>query len=174
MATRVATVLLGLGLLLAPACGRKGPLVLPPGRAPMPAEGLMAARVEGTVVLRWTNPVKEVSGRPLRSIGAVEVWVFDRGLPVASVPLAADTVEKTARLARKIAGPELAAGGGEAPGLMTFVYALLPAAAGPSKIAFTVRVLDRRGRASEFCPPVIVDLAGKDAGIDPPPPSGVS
>ena len=174
MATRVATVLLGIALLAAPACGRKGPLVLPPGRAPLPVEGLTAAPGEGTVVLRWMNPVKDVSGRPLPSIGAVEIWVFDRGLPAAAAPLAAETVEKKARLARKITGPELTAGGGEAPGLMTFVYALPPAPAAPSKLAFAVRVLDRRGRASEFSAPVVVDLGGKEAGVDPSPPAGVS
>jgi len=174
MTTRFATALLGLGLLAAPACGRKGPLVLPPGRAPMPVEGLTAALGEGTVVLHWMNPVKDVSGRPLGSIGAVEIWVFDRGLPDAAAPPAAETVEKAARLARKIAGPELAASGGGTPGLTTFAYALPPSQAAPPKLAFVVRVLDRRGRASEFSAPVVVDLARKEAGIDPPPPAGVS
>ena len=90
--------LFGLSLVVAPACGRKGPLVLPPGRAPMPVLGLSASAGDGQVVLSWTNPSKEISGRPLGPIGAVEVWVFDRGIPEGGASLTADRIEKTARL----------------------------------------------------------------------------
>ncbi len=169
----VATFLLGLSLVTAQACGRKGPLVLPQGRAPLPVEGLTAAAGDGQVVLRWTNPSKEISGHPLGPIGAIEVWVFDRGLPEGGGPLSADTIEKTARLARKIPAREIAASAGVLPGAMTFTYALPAGLAGPAKMAFAVRVLDRRGRASEFAGPVTVGIL-KAPGVDPAAAAGVS
>lgn len=169
----VAAFLLGLSLVAAPACGRKGPLVLPPGRAPLPVEGLTAAAGDGQVVLRWTNPSKQISGHPLGPLGAIEVWVFDRGLPEGPGPLSADRIEKTARLARKIPAREIAASAGGAPGGMTFTYALPPGPAGPAKLAFAVRALDRRGRASEFAGPVTVDIL-KKSGVDRAAAVGVS
>lgn len=176
MTRSAATLLIGLWLAGAPACGRKGPLVAPAGRAPMPVEGLAAAAGDGTIVLRWTNPVKEISGRPLGALGAVEIWVFDKGLPDGEGRLTSEAIEKTARLVRKIPGREIGASAGtegEAPGVMMFSYAL-PAAAAPEKLAFVVRVFDGHGRASEFSAPVAVDLAKKDAGVDRPAAEGVS
>ncbi len=177
MTKPVAALLIGLGLLSAAACGRKGPLALPPGRAPMPVERLTAAAAEGSVVLRWANPTKEISGRPLASLGAVEIWVFDRGLPSGAGPLTPDAIERTARIVRKIPAKDfgtLAGREGEAPGVMTFSYALPKAAPAPGKLAFTVRVFDRKGRASEFSAPVAVDIARRDAGVDPRVSKGVS
>ena len=178
MAKPVATLLFGLALLAAaPACGRKGPLVLPQGRGPNPVEALTAVPAEGAVDLRWTNPVKTVSGRPLGPLAAVEVWIFDRGLPEAGRPLTADRIEKTARLFRRIAAKEFVAfvgAEGETPGVMTFSFPLLPPPETPAKLAFTVRVFDGKGRASEFAPPVAVDLARKDAGVDRRAAEGVS
>jgi predicted small lipoprotein YifL len=172
-----AALLIGLALAAAPACGRKGPLVLPPGRAPMPVEALSAVAGDGAVVLRWTNPVKEISGRPLGPLGAVEIWVFDKGLPARDRPLTADVIEKTARLARKIPRKEfgtLAGREGEASGVMIVRYDIGTAAAAPPQLAFAVRVLDGKGRASEFSAPVAVELTRKDAGVDPPAAEGVS
>ena len=167
MTKPVAALLIGLGLVTAPACGRKGPLVVPRGRAPMPVEALTAAAAGGTIVLRWMNPTKEISGRPLGPLGAVEVWVFDKGLPAGNGPLTSDTIEKAARLVRKIPGTEFGASG-----VMTFSYALPTTAAAPEKLAFAVRVFDAKGRASDFSAPVAV--ARKDAGVDPPAVEGVS
>ncbi len=171
MTKSVATLLIGLGLATVPACGRKGPLTVPPGRAPLPVEALTAAAADGAIVLRWTNPTKEISGRPLGPLGAVEVWVFDRGLPSGKRPLTSDAIEKTARLVRKIPRREfgtLAGTEGKAPGVMTFTYALPAPAPFPEKPAFAVRVLDSKGRASEFSAAVAVDVVRKDAGVDPP------
>ena len=163
----VATLLIGLGLVTAPGCGRKGPLVVPRGGAPMPVEALTAAAAGGMIVLRWTNPTKAISGRPLGPLGAVEIWVFDKGLPAGSGPLTSEAIEKTARLVRKIPGKEIGASG-----VMTFSYALPATAAAPEKLAFAVRVFDAKGRASDFSAPVAV--ARKDAGVDPPAAEGVS
>jgi predicted small lipoprotein YifL len=172
----LATLLIGLLLAAAPACGRKGPLELPPGGAPMPVEALAAVPGDGTVLLQWTNPAKSVSGRPLGPLEAVEIWIFDRGLTPGGQSLTADAVEKTARLVRRIQRQELGTferTPGDASGGMAFTYALGPQAA-PAKLAFMVRVIDRRGRASEFSAPVAVDLVRKEASIDRPAVEGVS
>jgi predicted small lipoprotein YifL len=177
MIRSVATILMGLWLVAAPACGRKGPLVVPRGRAPMPVEGLTAVAEDGRIVLRWTNPVKEISGRPLGPLGAVEIWVFDKGLPAGEGRLTSDAIEKTARLVRKIPGKEIGTSAGtegEAAGVMTFSYEPPTAAAAPEKLAFAVRVFDGKGRASDFSAPVAVDVTRKDAGVDPPAAEGVS
>jgi hypothetical protein len=137
----------------------------------MPVEGLSAVAGDGAVVLRWTNPIKEISGRPLGPLGAVEIWAFDKDLPARDRPLAADVIEKTARLVRKIPRREfgtLAGREGEASGVMTFRYEIGAAAAASQKLAFAVRVFDGKGRASEFSAPVAVELTRKDAAVDPP------
>ncbi|HDT14468.1 MAG TPA: hypothetical protein ENO03_08960, partial [Candidatus Aminicenantes bacterium] len=77
MTKPLAKILIALTLVSGPACGRKSPLELPPGRAPLAPEGLSASAVDGSVVLEWLNPARTVSGKPLGPLKAVEVWVFD-------------------------------------------------------------------------------------------------
>ncbi len=176
MDKRIAMLFAGLCLAAGPACGRKGPLVLPPGRAPLPVAGLSAAAGRGAVVLRWIDPVKTVSGRPLGPLAAVEIWVFDRGLPAAGAPLTAGSVEKAARLAGRIPAAEFAVHrvpAGEGSGVMTFTYDLPPGTAVPAKLAFTVRVVDRKGRFSEFAAPAVVETPGRTPGVDRPAAPGV-
>lgn len=176
MDKRISAVLLALCLAAAPACGRKGPLVLPQGGAPLPVEGLTAVAGEGGIVLRWTNPVKAVSGKPLGPLEAVEVWIFDKGLPAGGGPITSETIEKSARLVRKI--PRTAFGahggpGGEAARAMTFTYAPAPGTVVPARLAFAVRVVDRKGRASDFADPVAVETALRAPGVDRPAIPGV-
>jgi len=173
MAKPLATLTIGLCIVLAPGCGRKGPLELPPGRAPMPVEALTAVPGDGTVRLQWTNPVKAISGKAVEPLEAVEVWVFDKELPAGGRPLTSGDVEKSARLVHRISRQEFAAYAGmagEASGVMTFAYPVALRPPAPSKLAFTVRVFDRKGRASEFAAPAAVNLARKD----PPAAGGAS
>lgn len=166
----LTTLLIGLALVTVPACGRKGPLELPPGGAPMPVEALAAVPGDGTVLLRWTNPTKSVSGRPLGPLDAIEIWVFDQGFTPGVKALASGDIEKTARLVRRIPRQELGTyerTPGDASGGMVFTYTVGPQAV-PAKLAFTVRVIDRRGRPSEFSAPVAVDLVRKEVSIDRP------
>jgi predicted small lipoprotein YifL len=165
MTRPLALLLAGLSLAAAVSCGRKGPLVLPPGRVPLPVAGLRAVAGEGRVELSWTNPVKDIAGRPLGAIRSVEIWVFDQGLPEGGGPLTSDRIEKTARLARRIAGREIAARP-EAAGVVTFAYVLPPGAAAPAKLAFAVRVVGSHGRVSEFAGPVEAETARKQALAD--------
>jgi len=177
MTKPLAMLTIGLSIALAPGCGRKGPLVLPPGNAPMPVEGLTVRPADNAVLLQWTNPVKAVSGKPVGPLEAVEIWVFDKGLPAGGRPLASGDVEKSARLVRRISRQEFGSfesASGEAPGLFAYAYDIVPGPSAPAKLAFTVRVFDRRGRASDFAMPAAVDLAGKDPGLDRPAAEGVS
>ncbi len=166
MAKTLATILLGLCCAAAPACGRKGPLELPPGRAPMPVERLTAVPSGETVLLTWTNPVKAVSGKPVGPLEAAEVWVFEGGLAAGGPALSSEEIEKTARLVRRIPQEELGSSA------MSFSFAVPPQS--PVKLAFVVRVFDRHGRASDFSAPAAVDLARKDALAERPAGEGLS
>ena len=154
MTRALVTLLIGLWLAAAPACGRKGPLELPPGRAPMPVERLTAVWRDGAVLLEWTNPVKTVAGSSLGPLGDAEIWVFERDAPAAGAALAPAAVERSARLAGRVA-----VGGAAAS---SFVFE--PRPDGPTSLAFTVRVLDRKGRASDYCPPAVASIARAGGG----------
>ena len=171
------TLLLATVLAAAPACGRKGPLTLPPGGAPAAVTGLAAAVRDGAADLTWTNPAKTVSGRPLGRLAAVEIWVFERDLPAAGAALADGEVAKAARLLRRIAARDFGAFRGRegmGPGAMAFPFVPDPARTGPARLAFTVRVVDARGRASAFAPPVRVELGPGRPRVDRTAPEGVS
>ncbi len=161
MARPFATLILGLPLLVFPACGRKGPLELPAGREPMAVEGLAAAQRGQTVVLEWTNPVKAVSGRPLTDLETIEIWVFDTGLPAGGRPFASAEVEKTARLARRIPKEEFGSFERRADARdsgRAFPFAFDPGPAGPKRLAFAVRVIDAEKRSSDFAVSAAVDI----------------
>jgi len=161
MKRRAAILALGLAVFLCPACGKKGPLQPPLAAGPKTVEDLTARQRAAAVVLEWTNPAKAVDGRPIGSLEAVEVWVFDRGLPAGARRGDASEVERTARLARRISRPEFEGFGGPAAGpvgRMTFPFAFDAGPAGPKDLAFTVRVIDGKRRASAFAAPVAVAL----------------
>ncbi|OGD21837.1 MAG: hypothetical protein A2Y70_03665 [Candidatus Aminicenantes bacterium RBG_13_64_14] len=163
MARPFATLILGLPLLFFPACGRKGPLEIPPGREPMTVEGLAAAQRGQVVFLEWTNPVKAVSGRPLTDLETIEIWVFDSGLPAGGRPSASAEVEKTARLARRIPKEEFGSfqrRAGARDSEMAFPFVFDPGPAGPKRLAFAVRVIDSKKRASDFTVPAAVNIRG--------------
>lgn len=141
MVRRLAALMLGLSLAAAAGCGRKGPLELAPGRAPLPVERLTAVPKDGSVVLSWTNPVKTVAGKPLEALGAVEIWVSEQG---GTKP----------RLVRRI--------GVEGTAVSSFTYEPGPGAL--PALSFTVRVLDRKGRASDFAPAVPAGTVRRPAG----------
>jgi len=161
MARPFATLILGLPLLVFPACGRKGPLEIPAGREPMAVEGLAAAQRGQAVLLEWTNPVKAVSGRPLTDLETVEIWVFDSSLPSGGRPFVSTEVEKTGRLVRRILKEELGSfrsRDGSRDSGMAFSFGFDPGPAGPKRLAFAVRVIDSKKRASDFTVPAAVEI----------------
>lgn len=161
MARPFATLILGLLIVAFPACGRKGPLEVPAGHEPMAVEGLTALQRGQAVYLEWTNPVKAVSGRPLTVLETVEIWVFDRGLPPGGGALPSAEVEKKARLARRIPKEEFGSFQSR-PGVresgMNFPFVFDPGPAGPKSLAFAVRVIDSKKRASDFAMPAAVTI----------------
>jgi predicted small lipoprotein YifL len=148
---RLAALFLGLCLAAGTGCGRKGPLELPRGLTPDSVERLSAVPNEGTVSLTWTNPSKTVSGKPLGPLAAVEIWVFEREVPAAGSAPRPDAVEASARLVRRIEAPAT-----------SFVYEADPA--GPKTLAFTVRVFDQKGRASDYSPVAVAEISRAAAG----------
>jgi predicted small lipoprotein YifL len=161
MARPLATLLLAFPLLVFPACGRKGPLEIRPGHEPMIVGDLAATQRGQAVLLEWTNPVKTVSGHPLTGLEVVEIWVFDTGLPVGGPAFTSAAVEKGARLARRIPKEEFGSFQGR-PGArdtgMAFTFVFDPSPAGPKRLAFAVRVIDSKRRASDFTAPAGVDI----------------
>jgi predicted small lipoprotein YifL len=161
MARPIATLILAFPLLVFPACGRKGPLEIRPGHAPMIVEDLAATQRGQVVLLEWTNPVKTVSGHPLTGLEVVEIWVFDTGRPVGGPAFTSAEVEKGARLARRIPKEEFGSfqgrGGARAAG-MAFSFVFDPRPAGPKRVAFAVRVIDSKRRASDFAVPDAVEI----------------
>jgi predicted small lipoprotein YifL len=154
MTKPLGTLLLATALLVPAACGRKGPLELPAGRAPMAAADLTALAEGGEIVLSWTNPGKTLAGRPLRELESVEIWVFEGVLPAAGrVPSDAE-VERSARLERKIPAA--------APGVrMSYRPTSAPGTAGARRLAFTVRFTGPGGRLSEFSVPAFSTIGGR-------------
>ncbi len=154
MAKPIGALLVVLALLVPAACGRRGPLELPAGRAPMAAADLTALAEGAEIVLSWTNPGKTLAGRPLRELEAVEIWVFEGALPAAGRGPSAAEVERSARLVRKIPAA--------APGIrMSYRFVPPPGAAGARRLAFTVRFIGPDGRLSDPSVPAFATTGGR-------------
>lgn len=159
MARPVGTLILGLAILTGPACGRKGPLELPPGREPMPVEGSTAFQRGDMIVLEWQNPAKAVSGRAL-VVAAVEIWAVEEESAAALASLRVPDVEKRAKPVRRIGRDEFPEHGTD-PGSerrgMRYEHAFDGSRAGSTSFAFSIRVFDGGGRPSDFCLPMTVE-----------------
>lgn len=143
---------LGLAVLLGSGCGKKGPLQLPLAREPKPVERLTAFQRGRSIILEWTDPGKYIDGRPLKAVGAAELWALEPE-PGAKPPVPGDFGTR-ARLARRIVPSELR----PAPGGVRFAYPLAGDQTGHRNLAFSVRVLDAAKRPSKFCLPVMVEI----------------
>ncbi len=147
---------LGLAALSLPACGRKGPLRPPASPRPQAVRELAVRQRGASIVLDWINPSRTVDGRPLRAVGTAEVWVLDLGTRGAGPPLAARDFAARARLGRRVPARDLRPAG--TPSGVTAVYPLPGDGFQPATLALSVRVLDEKGRPSEFCPAVPVEV----------------
>lgn len=151
---------IGLAVLLAAACGRKGPLQPPLARGPQAVEGLTAHQQGGAVILEWTNPTKSIDGRPLESIEAAEIWVLELRPGDGKLPLGLPDFEARGRLGRRVLPKEFQpsprAAAGRSPDVI-FAYPISWERAAPPVMAFAVRVLDSKKRPSKFCAPVAVE-----------------
>lgn len=159
MARPFGTLLLGMAILAGTACGRKGPLELPPGREPMAVEKPAAFQRGDKIVLEWTNPDRAVSGRPL-DVAAVEIRALEEAFETAPPSPQAGDVEKRAEPALRIKRDEFPRHR-TAPGMddlkMRYEHAFDGRRAGSVRYSFLIRVFDGSGRASEFGPPVTIE-----------------
>lgn len=159
MARPFGALVLGLAILAGPACGRKGPLELPPGREPMAVEKPAAFQRGDKVVLEWTNPDRAVSGRPL-AVAAAEIRVLEEASDDAPPSLRAADVEKRTKPVLRIKRdefPRYRTDPGTETLKMSYEHAFDGHRAGSVRFSFSIRVFDGSGRASEFCPPVTVE-----------------
>jgi predicted small lipoprotein YifL len=156
---RLAAILaLGLAVFFVPACGRKGPLQPPAAREPKPAESLTAFQRGGSIILEWTNPAKYLDGRPLAAAGSTsELWTLESGPEAKTRPQALKEFETRARPVRRITSREARPVPAGVSGAVTFAYPLAGSLTGHRTLAFSVRLLDARGRPSKLCPPVLVE-----------------
>jgi hypothetical protein len=76
-------VFLGGWVLVAAACGHKGPVMAPLTREPKTVESLTAAQRGGRVILTWTPSGVLIDGRALAPTARYEIWVLRNP---ASVP----------------------------------------------------------------------------------------
>jgi len=147
---------LGLAEFCLPASGRQGPLRPPASPRPQAVRELAARQRGASVVLEWVNPSRAVDGRPLRAVQAAEVWLLDLGAGGARAPLSARDFAARARLGRRVAAQDLQPAG-KAFGVAV-VYPLPGEGFRPTALAFSIRVLDEKGRPSELCAAVPVEV----------------
>ncbi len=150
-------------------CGKKGPLLAPLSRTPKTPAAVACVQRGERIFVAWTNPEAYIDGHPLAGLSAAEVWTLavpkppaapqaaapQAALPslpaapaatpssaAASVPLpAAALVASTGRLAGKVEGAALKAGGFDFP-LAKDDYA-------GQMLYVAVLVRDLKGRPSE-------------------------
>lgn len=159
MARPFGMLLLGMAILAGTACGRKGPLELPPGREPMAVDRPAAFQRGDKIVLEWANPDRAVSGRPL-DVAAVELRVLEEAVETAAPPSPrAGDVEKRAEPVVRIQRddfPRYRTAPAPDDSKMRYEHAFDGRRAGSLRYSFLVRVFDGSGRASEFGPPVTI------------------
>ena len=114
MIRRSRREVLVIGLALAAValggCGKKGPIVAPERRAPVPPSGLRASVEEGTIVVSWSNPRTRADGSRLRDLALVRLFRRDEvpDAPPKPAMLSGDRVvgyQEIARIALDAAAP---------------------------------------------------------------------
>jgi hypothetical protein len=147
-------VLASLGglLLLAPGCGKKGPLQAPLVLVPQRVETVKAFQRGSRILLAWTFSGKFIDGRPLDGPAEIEIWLQQRAdgaAPASSASSAGDFSSRAARLAAVPVVSNVAEG--------KHAYALIAGAWEKKTYVFALRVKEsRKQRLSEFSDEVTV------------------
>ena len=105
VAAAVAVAALALG-----GCGKRGPIVAPERRLPIPPTAMRAAVEERVIVVSWRNPRERVDGARLRDLAVVRLFKREEAPGAAPKPamLSGDRVvgyEEIARIALDAAPP---------------------------------------------------------------------
>ncbi|NMD10018.1 MAG: fibronectin type III domain-containing protein [Acidobacteria bacterium] len=158
---RPATVL-GLAILAAAACGRKGPILEPLTRIPQPVASLAAGQRGATLRLRWTAPATYIDGRALPPDARTEIWLMRNAAAEAALPMAwEDEDEFTAKAVllsvldsygRPLQAGTAAVPPPAAPPLKEFSWEreMTPEDGAAARLVFGVRVAAGRRGASKF------------------------
>jgi predicted small lipoprotein YifL len=89
MRAKASIIVLALASLVAPSCGKKGPILPPLVLQPQRAEEVKAYQRGSRVILEWTNPTTYIDGRKLGGIAEVEIWLEERPDKPGQAPAAA-------------------------------------------------------------------------------------
>jgi len=157
---RFSPFLVLLFLLLSFAfCGKKGPILPPLRRILQKIEVLEIAQRGKRIILEWENPTAYKDGNPLE-IAEVEIWLFEQEKEPAKkeesggdqqVSLA--TFEKRARLVASIKKEKFSehqTKRGDVPDKLRYFYKLTGKDFVLEKLAFGLRVKDKKKRKSAF------------------------
>ncbi len=110
--SRRAVVAVGLAVaaLALGGCGKKGPIVAPERRLPLPPDGMRAVVAERGVVISWSNPRVRADGTRLRDLAVVRLFRREEAADAAPKPamLSGDRVvgyEEIARIPLDVTPP---------------------------------------------------------------------
>jgi len=154
-------------------CGKKGPIEPPLVRVPQAAADLAVAQRGAALLVSWTNPTAYIDGNPLGGVSEVEIWLAKEDRR-AEGPAKALTAEQFAGKAQLLAavGPDkldsLRTKGSGTGSEFTYSYSPASEDLGRKVLTFSVRVKDRKNKASAFAEPV-----SQEARIPLVPPSYV-
>jgi fibronectin type 3 domain-containing protein len=88
MTRRALLFFLALGMLLAPGCGKKGPVQAPLVRIPQKVEDFKAFQRGDKLRLEWKLPVTYSDGTPFSKPVDVEIWLVKEEPPALPLPAA--------------------------------------------------------------------------------------
>lgn len=110
--SRRAVVAVGLAVaaLALGGCGKKGPIVAPERRLPLPPDGMRAVVAERAIVVSWSNPRVRADGTRLRDVAVVRLFRREEAADAAPKPamLSGDRVvgyEEIARIPLDVTPP---------------------------------------------------------------------
>ena len=86
--SRRAVVAVGLAVaaLAIGGCGKKGPIIAPERRLPLPPDGMRAVVGESDIVVSWSNPRTRADGTRLRDLAVVRLFRREEGADAAPKP----------------------------------------------------------------------------------------
>lgn len=159
-------------VLVAAACGKKGPLLPPVSRVPQVPENIRVLQQGEHLMIEWTNPRSYVDGTPLGLVEEMEIWVWEApaGEEKSASPPSAGEMAKRGRLEKRLPAVEMEGlkrpetAGDEVP-VYRYVRPLGEGEIGSPAKAYALRARDPRKRPSAFSAP-----AAFEARVLPLPP----
>jgi len=163
MSRRHSFLLIPTLLFLMAGCGKKGPIEPPVERIPQAVEDLAVSQRGSTCFLTWTNPSAYIDGNPLGEISELEIWLIkeDRSTEGSGKTWTADEFDDKAELLGRISKDQFAslrAEGAKSEAELIYRYDLAGEDMGNKVLAFSLRVIGLKKRASKFASPVSLEV----------------